>query len=301
MGYSPNSAASALSNFKQDSQTKSIHSSIAWLNAWRLPANLRKFCEFDAYWTGLEESVRPSGYRLEEFIIDESVSLQRLAKILHVRNIQGIVIPPQQDFVADDWAAFPWNDFSVVRIGRSMTAVSSHLVGPDHATNTILAFHEIQQRGYQRIGFIGINQTTHMGTGGLLQVNAQVPAARRVTPLLCEKPLGADDHQLIASWLLHEKPDAILCDQIMVPVLLAKLGVRVPEDVALAAMGISEGSAGAGIDQNGLEIGEAAGAVLLALIRANDRGIPLVPKETLLSGKWVDGPSMPICKNSPAD
>lgn len=113
------------------------------------------------------------GYRLDEFVINAELTLPRLQAILIARNVRGIIIPPQSDFVAEDWAAFSWDEFSVVRIGRTMTAVESHMVGPDLVANGILVFHQIQQLEYRRIGFVGMNHLNQASTAGALLVNSR--------------------------------------------------------------------------------------------------------------------------------
>ncbi len=293
MGYTPNSAATALAHYKQDSNDVPIQSSIAWINAWKRPGQLREFHEYQCYWQAAEATLAKAGYRLEEFVIDAELTLRRLHAILVARNVEGIIIPPQSDFVAEDWAAFSWDEFSVVRIGRSMTAVNSHTAAPDQAANGILAFQQIQRLGYQRIGFVGTNHLYQASTAGVLLANSRVPRAQRVEPLLCDSVLTPQDQAKFEKWLRCQKPDAIFCDQPALPAMLAKAGLRVPEDVGLAALCVTHCSADAGIDPHGLSIGESAARMLLLLLRTHERGLPKILKEILIKGAWVDGTSLP--------
>ncbi|MEK7781359.1 MAG: substrate-binding domain-containing protein [Verrucomicrobiota bacterium] len=89
------------------------------------------------------------------------------------------------------------------------------------------------------------------------------------------------------------KPDAILTDVSALRVWLTKLKYRVPEDIGLAALSVPDGGADAAIDQNSREIGRAAVQTLISLIHHNERGIPQVPREVLVSGRWVDGSTLP--------
>jgi LacI family transcriptional regulator len=293
MGYSPNPAATALAHLKQDSHGIPIHSSVAWINAWPRPEQLREHYENDCYWLGAEEALGKAGYRLDEFIVDADLTLPRLHAILIARNIQGIFIPPQSDFVAEDWAAFSWNEFSVVRIGRTMTAVESHMVGPDLAANAILAFHQIQQHGYQRIGFVGMNHHNQASTAGALLVNSRVPLAQRVEPLLGETALMPEDQAKFQDWLRREKPDAIFSDQPALAAMLAKAGLRVPEDIGLVALCVTHGPTDAGIDPHGLATGQAAARLLLSLIRTHKYGLQQILKNVQIKGSWFDGSSLP--------
>jgi LacI family transcriptional regulator len=293
MGYSPNPAATALAHLKQDSHHIPIHSSVAWINAWPRPEQLREHYENNCYWRGAEEALGVAGYRLDEFIVDADLTLSRLHSVLIARNIQGIIIPPQSDFVAEDWAAFSWGEFSVVHIGRTMTAVESHMVGPDLAADAILAFHQIQQHRYQRIGFVGMNHHNQASTAGVLLVNSRVPLAQRVEPLLFETALMPEDQAKLEEWLLREKPDAIFSDQPALPGMLAKAGLQLPEEMGLVALCVTHSSADAGIDPHGLATGGAAARLLLSLIRTHKHGLPEILKEILIKGSWVDGSSLP--------
>jgi len=67
----------------------------------------------------------------------------------------------------------------------------------------------------------------------------------------------------------------------------------VPQDVGLAALSVLDGCASAGIYQNSDEIGAAGIQLLISLIHHNQRGIPEIPREVLVPGKWVDGDSLP--------
>ena len=91
---------------------------------------------------------------------------------------------------------------------------------------------------------------------------------------------------------LHQ-PDAILtADAALVP-MLDQLGYKVPGDVAVAGTSALDVKVTAGVNQNSLEIGKVAAETLVAMINANDRGTPPVPRRILIDGVWQDGPSLP--------
>ncbi len=294
MGYQPNSAAVAMSQFKQDSLTPPIQASLAWINAWEKPEQLRQVPEFDRCWTGAEQTASQFGYRLEEFVVNEALSMPRLASILRTRGVNGIIIPPHYEFDAAEWSAFPWEYFSVVRICRSMTAVAAHTVARDQPANVNLAFKKAQEHGYERIGFIGINGLAHSATGTYLQVNANQPPANRVRPLLLKSALNFGDQDKVEAWLEREKPDAVLTDQTRLARILAKAGIRVPDDLGLVALSFDNYSTIACIDQRGAEIGRTAILELLTLIRIHEQGIPPIAKEILIKSAWTAGDFLPF-------
>ena len=75
--------------------------------------------------------------------------------------------------------------------------------------------------------------------------------------------------------------------------MLKRLGVRVPDDVGLAAFSVLDGGVDAGIDQNSAEIGRSALRLLTSLILHQERGLPSICRELLIEGRWVDGASLP--------
>ncbi len=75
--------------------------------------------------------------------------------------------------------------------------------------------------------------------------------------------------------------------------LMSGLGVRAPEDVAVATTSVLDGNFDAGADQNSHEIGRVAVSTLAGLILENERGIPRYQRRILVEGRWVDGSSMP--------
>jgi LacI family transcriptional regulator len=97
----------------------------------------------------------------------------------------------------------------------------------------------------------------------------------------------------LTAWLKQEKPDAVLTDICELPEYLAAAGYLVPQDIGHAALSVLDGHADAGIDQNSREIGRAAVQTLISLINHNERGIPAIPREVLVAGRWVDGATLP--------
>ena len=98
----------------------------------------------------------------------------------------------------------------------------------------------------------------------------------------------------LATWMKKNRPDAIFSDVGNLRQMLADIGYRVPEDVALAGNSTLDGDADAGIDQHAEEIGRVGVLVLVSLINSHDQGIPSIPREILISGSWVDGSTLPV-------
>ena len=110
MGYRPNSMAAGLAHFRHNSKSHPVQASLAWLNLWKKPEGLRRLREFDAYWCGAFACAEKFGYRLEEFVVNDKLSVSRLQTVLLARGVDGILIPPHQE--QPDWGTFAWEKFS---------------------------------------------------------------------------------------------------------------------------------------------------------------------------------------------
>ncbi len=295
LGYRPDPMLSALAAYRKGQTKQSIGAELAWINCWPDPKRLRTYKEFDLYWTGAEEEAARAGYRLEEFCCPAKLSPERLEKILSARNIRGLLLTPVWSTVTPDWSTLDWSRFSLVRFGYSLQFPATHLVTSDQLMDGLLAFESMWRHGYRRIGMV---MWSAQGTrsvrfsAGYLYAQLRVDHKLRLPPLVLNDDSPQKDQDLLA-WLEKEKPDAILTDVSDLRTWLNKLNYRVPQDVGLAALSVLDGHADAGIDQNSREIGRAAVQTLISLIHHNERGIPQTPREVLVSGRWVDGKTLP--------
>lgn len=296
VGYRPDPMLSALSNYKNDKGSRCIHSSIGWINFWQKPDELRRYKEFDFYWKGAFAAAEKFGYRLEEFRLGGDISPKRLHQILGARGIRGLLLPPQQNPQLA-WDDFPWSEYFLVRFGRSLPSPNTHIVTADQVTNTMLAFDEIQKRGYRRIGLIAedtrIRGSGHLFEGGFILAQRNVDKSDRV-PVFPFGSLPADQRgRAIAAWIKKHRVDAVFTDVAQIPGLLAEAGIKVPDDVGLAVTSILDANCDSGIDQHPEEIGRVGFLMLNSLINDGAKGIPTIFRQNLIEGSWVDGKSLP--------
>lgn len=296
MGYRPDPMLSALAAYRKSQTKQSIGAELAWINCWPDPKRLRSFKEFELYWRGASEEADRAGYRLEEFCCPSELSPERLEKILHARNIRGLLLTPAWSRALPDWGNFNWDEFSTVRFGYSLTQPQAHVVTSHQLMDGLLAFENMWNRGYRNIGMV---MWTAQGTravrfsAGYLYGQLRAGLSRPLAPLALREEDSKKDQHLLMSWLKKNKPDAILTDIPRMPEMLSKAGYRVPQDIGLAALSVLDGCADAGIDQNSLEIGRTAVQTLISLIHHNERGVPLFCREVLVGGRWVDGKTLP--------
>ena len=293
MGYRPNAAATALALHRHRHANPPVKAALAWLNHWPQPKKLRSYIEFDRYWHGAYRASEKFGYRLEEFVCDRRLPAHRLEDVLFARGIRGVLLPPHPAGV--QWEGFRWDRFSAMRFGRSIPAPRLHVVTSDQVANALLAFQEMRQRGYVRVGLV----TGRAAERGALYKAGFMMAQEWVEPALRLPLLTIDDRDLAASrghlrhWLRDARPDAILSDVTETRAMLADIGCRVPDDVGLAALSILDGDATAGIDQHPDEIGWVAVLLVLSLMNDRVQGVPAIFRQILIEGSWVDGATLP--------
>ena len=296
MGYRPNAVATALAHHRHQSRFHPVQAALALINTYPDPAKLHTQASFEDCWRGASMAAEKFGYRLEEFSASGEQPIKRLERIFLTRNIRGIIIgplPPGDSGV--DWESFAWNKFSAVRCGFREQAPPFHSVTSAQATNTMLAFDKMRERGYNRIGFSGYWDRARMFGAGFLWSQCEPSLGSGIPPFLFSKETAELDQQhRFEQWLKSVEPDAILTDSLAVPIMLKIAGYRVPEDIGLAATNVRDMPMDAGIDQNPGEIGRVTTLAVISLIHDSDLGIPAIMREILVRGKWVDGNSLPF-------
>lgn len=295
LGYQANAMATALAHHRHHSRVHPVRAALALINSYPDPAKLRAQASYGDCWRGAITAAEKFGYSLEEFPVSAKQPLKGLERIFLARNIRGIILaplPPGETGV--DWESFAWDKFSVVRCGLREQAPSVHYVTSAQATNTILAFDKMRERGYDRIGFAGYWDKIRLFGAGFLWSQHEPSLRSRVPPFFFSKDTPELNQQgQFERWLEKAKPDGILTDSLVVPSMLEKAGFRVPEDIGLAATNVRDMPVDAGIDQNAGEIGRITTLALISLIHDSDLGLPESIREILVRGKWVDGKSLP--------
>ncbi len=295
MGYTPDPMLSALSSYRHSRHEKKANAVLAWLNFQRHPGKQREQGVFNLYWKGAREAAEKLGFHLEEFQRSE-ISLQRMHTIFKARGIRGLILSPTPQFEepsANELGHFPWKDYSMVRFGESLRALNVNFVSSAQVTNTILAFEQVQQRGYRRIGFAGQYLRHRLFSAGYLWAQQALPRSRQLKPLFLPDEDSFQRLETIRRWIERQKPDAIICSAPHMFQSLEKLDCRIPDDIGLVSMSRHDNPIDAGINQNAEEIGRTAILSLVSQLNENNYGIPATPKEILVEGRWVDGSMLP--------
>jgi len=170
-----------------------------------------------------------------------------------------------------------------------------------------MAFKTIHEYGYERISLVtGRDYDSRLGgnfIGGLAAAQELFGFKQILPPLLTDETVYRSDapkaKAALAKWVKNHRPDAILTTQPQVPGMIRELGLRIPEDVAVAGTSIYDIPVDAGINQNPEAIGRIAVEMLVALINLGECGEPATPCRILVESTWQDGNSLPRRKLSP--
>lgn len=301
MGYTPEPQARALAVYRHNKRHTGIHSALAWVNFWDDPKMLRSFPEFDLYWKGAFEAAHAAGYHLEEFVFKNISSLNRLGKILSTRGIRGIMIPPHNKQI--NWTGFDWSEFAVVKIGHSQQSPKAHVAAPDQVGNTLLAYEHVKAAGYRKIGYLGSLERVMKWwfSGGFLMEQVLEDSSNRIPPLFIKETYTTphlfeleSTMSQIRRWIQRHKPEVIIGETGHVATAIEKIGLRVPDDIALVNLSYHDSHDLSGINQNPLLIGKAAVDTLIGQITRNEWGECKIGQTVTVMGTWTEASSLPL-------
>jgi LacI family transcriptional regulator len=162
-----------------------------------------------------------------------------------------------------------------------------------------LAVEKLQALGYRRLGLaMPVNfdeRVNRSWLASLLLYQYELPPEDRVPPLL----ETAFDLPGFPAWFRKHRPDVVLSPHLAAHGWLAKLGLRVPDDVGFVHLDRSAAELPcAGIDQKPDQLGAVAVDLVVSDLQRNQRGIPASPKLVYLEGEWVDGDSVRQLRDS---
>jgi DNA-binding LacI/PurR family transcriptional regulator len=158
-----------------------------------------------------------------------------------------------------------------------------------------LALHRLRALGYRQIGCL---------TGDSLLRRAGYCMAECVSALrmdflatLSLLDLAAVPESeavaMVRDWVSANRLDAVLADNATTGEWLAKAGLSVPSDVALATLSASARNDVAGVDPEFSDIGRTAIRMLDELMReTTSRAVPRF-RQVAVEGTWTDGESAP--------
>lgn len=299
MGYTPDARLNNWMEVVRETKQRELMP-IAWLNTdaeskdcWRTYPYLAPYLE------GAAQRAQELGYRLEEIWTgQEGMTNRRISQILYQRGIRGVVIAPP-DGIDLAHIQLNWRHFSVATFERGLGSPNLPCVSQDFYSNVLLALRVLRRAGYRRIGSLISKQPdrraqyAHQAVVGYF--SSKISAAERVPPFFyaerCEMGEG------FTQWLRKERVDVLVGQHSELVDWVRAAGLRVPEDVGVAHLA-ADGDCPdwAGIWAHKKEIGAATVELVVRFLLAQQSGLPGVPTNMIVPGRWHEGSTVLIPK-----
>ena len=290
MGYVPDPMLRALAAYRTGTRPAAFHSLIAWLNPTPVNSFWRQHRTFRGYFDSAAQRAKQLGFKLEEISVDHSVSgSKKLNTIMNARNIQAAIIVPSPivpvrlDFV-------DWRRIAAVRIGFTLAYPNFHTISANHHEAVLMVADELKKRGYQRPGLClskNMDERSNMQWfASFLRVQATYEEENRIPNYIFD----TYSHDDFCRWIEQHEPDAIVAvGDDLIPSSLEKEGLRIPDDIGLAALVQPEHSdVISGIAGNHRGVGGAAVDFLVAMLNRRESGIPDSHQTLLMDNQWIE-------------
>lgn len=241
---------------------------------------------------GARQQAQALGYRLELTHLEDSAAKRRdLHRMLYHRGVEGVLLLPMKSprvFTR----LLQWEKFSVVAATYGVLAPQFHRVVPHQFANTQQIYQELARRGYRRIGLVvpelhdirSNHSFTSAFAGMCFSGGMEV-----VQPLVHPGSLPSQ----VKRWYDQQHPDVVVAaGEVDCRTVASALTGLSSAKVDFAVLARPDSSRYAGIYEQPLEIGKTAIDALHSQIQSGEKGIPLVPRVTMIGGRWIEGPSL---------
>lgn len=298
LGYRSNVLVSALMSQVRLKQHKSGPEVVGFLTGGPAPDEWKHHSASVGFYEGARRRAQQLGMRIEPFWLGPGgVHAAAACRMLQARAIRGNLITPFAVPVYEH--ELDWTHLICVGLGYVFSHHALHRATHNHFRGAFLAYDELVKRGYKRIGLMldrdDQNRRVNYGwLGGYLAAQNTVGAAR-LEPLLTTVDQEASQ---VKAWMKKAKPDAVIGFGPGQFHALTRLGYKIPDDVAYAALDVEQTHLAhveevAGINQNLSLIGATAIDILASQLYHNELGLPQRPVYSMIEGYWVPGHTAP--------
>jgi len=294
LGYAPDPMLASLAAYRQRQRQSSFHGTLAWL-VNRLPDfDWKANPHYGKYFSGAVDRARRHGYLVDVLDLNtRGMTPQRLGGIMRARNISGILVCPQPYHRRE--LSFPWEHFSHVTFGHSLTSPRLHMVTAAHYHAVRKCMILLKEHGFHRIALAIAREdnaraddaylSAYLGQQHLSQEHAAIPPY-----------LGGYDTfgkgEALEQWLVAHKPDALVTNNFRILTHLRTFGLQTPKDLSVLCPSLPDPDAQlTGILEDSFHIGEVAVDFLVGLIQHGIRGVPTQPQRIHVEGLWNTGSS----------
>jgi len=301
LGYTPNPVFQALTHFHLHGRVRAAAPRIAYLVNHPLNGGAALYRPQRQILEGAREQARLLGYELEVVAVgDHGRTSAALEAFLKEQNITGLVLAAFDPGFAP--VVLDWRDYCLVKIDSLHMDPPAPVVGSDHRQDVRLAIQRLRALGYRRIGLaIGRadeDATERLYTAGYLLEQRSLAASERIPELLFPYNWSmAEASNLVSAWIKAHRVDAVMCNSSLIGRMLRNAGLAVPQDVACASLCLlDQDERLAGVCPNPRVVGAKAIALVTALLKSGEHGVPEFASRTYVKSTWQDGSSAPARK-----
>jgi len=291
MGYRPNPLVSALMATRNNPRHLMGATSLAVLTSWCPSKTTAPESTNRRILNGAKQRAEEMGFQFEEIWMDEpGIYGPRLNQILVNRGIVAVIFAPIPAHHPE--IKLTWEHFSLAAFAPSKQIPILNQASHFHFRSCCMAIREILKLGYQRPALVmSTDLPSHVydqWIGGYYAAMSNLPKRNQIAPFY-SKSLNPES---LTKLCRDHRPDVILSNDILVYQWLNAANLQ--KNIAFANLDLHpEHEKMAGIDQMHELIGRAVVDIVVAQFNRNERGIPEHPRDILIEGRWVAGPSVP--------
>lgn len=294
LGYKRDAKLSELMRHLRSSNQRAFQGTLAWITNLD-PADADMKAVINQFLPAAQNRAEASGYKLEALFNTKPCEAPKLARIFRARGIHGVWASMLWEVNYDEWK-WDWRKFAFIHHGAEPKRRIVDVVDAEDRQNIQHLYECLAARGYRRIGVA----TTHYLerealfelTAGRTRFAMQNPAHSNFEPCLVEA-LDAAGAAKIAKWIQKHQVDCIVSRWHGMTELLKSVGYTVPKDIGLAYVTVRPDGGtqhhASGIDVNAAVIASTAIETLISAVEHRRFGLPEVPKQILVPGKWHQG------------
>jgi len=294
LGYKRDARLSELMTHLRSSKQRHFQGALAWITNLD-PADPDMRAMIQQLLPYAEKRAAALGYKLDTFFEVKPSDAPKLSRIFRARGIHGVWASIFWEVDYNDWT-WDWKKFAFVHHGAEPKLRIVDVVDADDRQNIQHLYESLAASGYRRIG---VATTTHLESAALFELTAgrtrfamQNPAHPDFEPCLVNALDGKGATQ-VAKWIKKHRVDCIISRWRGTTDLLQRIGYRVPQDIGLAYVSVRPGGGtqhhASGIDVNAAMIAATAIDTLVSAVEHRRFGLPKIPRQTLVPGKWHQG------------
>ncbi len=231
------------------------------------------------------------GFKLEEFVVRDGITVARLDSILQSRGIHGVLLLPS--WFAPDWSELKWDNYAAVYTDYLIDRPALHCVCCNHYRSMIGLLTRLVARGYQRPGLYmerGRDERTQYRFGSAFRTFQETQPGVEQVPMLVVEDRRQKEFE---TWFRRHRPDVVVSHFTDAIEWMEACGARVPETHGFVTLNtVYSQRPCAGLDQQPRELGARAVELLIAQLQRNELGVPVSPTTTMVPAKWVEGPTL---------